>query len=280
MKSDDWFSKRDSDDLTSVLHQRTEELYGIPDLEPDEDGYIEGPAIILRDIVVFPHMISPVFITPGSNLLAIQDAQYNSQTVIALIQRDPDVESPQPEDFLPIGAEVAVGRLLSLPDGNSSALVQGRRRLEIVEMTQMEPFPRVRAKPIDEPTNVNRNIDALMRTARDLFTRCVQLDRSIPDEANLFSMNISEPGWLADLIATGISLPLEERQALLMLPSPQDRLKRVNWLLAQELDVLELEDEIQTRVQSEVDRSQREYYLREQMKAIQKELGEGDNWTR
>jgi ATP-dependent Lon protease len=280
MKSDDWFSKRDSDDLTSVLHQRTEELYGVPDLEPDDDGYIEGPAIILRDIVVFPHMISPVFITPGSNLLAIQDAQFNSQTVIALIQRDPDVESPQPEDFLPIGAEVAVGRLLSLPDGNSSALVQGRRRLEIVEMTQMDPFPRVRAKPIDEPTGVNRNIDALMRTARDLFTRCVQLDRSIPDEANLFSMNISEPGWLADLIATGISLPLEERQALLMLPSPQDRLKRVNWLLAQELDVLELEDEIQTRVQSEVDRSQREYYLREQMKAIQNELGEGDIWTR
>ncbi len=119
-----------------------------------------------------------------------------------------------------------------------------------------------------------------MRTARDLFERCVQLDRSLPEEAHLFSMNIPEPGWLADMIATAISLPFKERQALLLLPDPGERLKRINWLLAQELDVLQLEDEIQNRVQNEVDRSQREFYLREQMKAIQTELGEGDIWMR
>jgi ATP-dependent Lon protease len=118
-----------------------------------------------------------------------------------------------------------------------------------------------------------------MRTTRDLFERCVQLDRSLPDEAHLFSINITEPGWLADMIATAISLPLKERASLLLLPNPQERLKRVNRLLAQELDVLQLEDEIQNRVQSEVDRSQREFYLREQMKAIQTELGEGDVWS-
>jgi ATP-dependent Lon protease len=86
-----------------------------------------------------------------------------------------------------------------------------------------------------------------MRTARDLFERCVQLDRSLPDEAHLFSINIPEPGWLADMIATAISLPFKERQTLLMLPDPAERLKRINWLLAQELDVLQLEDEIQNR---------------------------------
>jgi ATP-dependent Lon protease len=281
MKSDEWFPRQEnSEDYSSSLQQRTEELYRIPDGEPDEEGLIDLAVLVLRDIVVFPHMISPIFITPGSNLLAIQEAQFNYQTMIALVQRDADVETPKPEDFLPFGVELAVGRLLNMPDGNNSALVQGRRRVEVVEITQLEPFFRVRARPIEEPTDVDRQTDALMRTSRDLFERCVQLDRSLPDEAHLFSLNIAEPGWLADMVATAISLPLKERQGLLLMPDPQERLKRVNWLLAQELDVLQLEDEIQTRVQSEVDRSQREFYLREQMKAIQTELGEGDIWTR
>lgn len=282
MNSDDWFARMDaSDDMTSAaLHQRTEELYAIPDGLPDEDGLLECPVVVLRDIVVFPHMISPIFITPGPNLLAVQDAQYNYQTVIALVQRDPNVEMPSPDELLPIGVEMAVGKLLSLPDGNNSALVQGRRRVEIVEFTQLEPFYRVRVRLIDEEISVDQNLDALMRTARDLFDRCVQLDRSLPEEAQLFSININEPGWLADMIATAISIPFKERQELLLMPMPEDRLKVINRLLAQELDVLVLENKIQTKVQNEVDRSQREYYLREQMKAIQTELGEGDIWTR
>ncbi|HEX2979398.1 MAG TPA: endopeptidase La, partial [Anaerolineaceae bacterium] len=280
MKGDDWSSRpNDEDEFSAALHQRTEELYRIPNAEIDDDGLITCPVLTLRDLVVFPRMVSPIFITPGPTLLAIQQAQMNGQTVIALTQRDPDIENPVPDDFLPIGVEMAVGRLLSMPDGNSSALVQGRRRVEIVDFVQNEPFYVVRARPIDEPTDVDRHTEALMRTARDLFERCVQLDRSLPDEAHLFSINITEPGWLADMITTAISLPLAERQSLLLITSPQERIKRVNWLLAQELDVLQLEDEIQTRVQSEVDRSQREFYLREQMKAIQTELGEGDVWS-
>jgi len=133
---------------------------------------------------------------------------------------------------------------------------------------------------IHEPTTVDRQTEALMRTSRDLFERCIQLDRSLPDEAHLFSVNISEPGWLADMIATAISLPFDERMKLVTITEPKSRLKRLNWLLAQELDVLQLEDEIQNRVQSEVDRSQREFYLREQLRAIQNELGEGDVWSR
>ncbi len=278
---DDWFSRQENpDDFSSSLNNRTEELYRIPNCQPDHDGLIEAPVLILRDIVVFPHMISPIFVTPGPNLLAIQEAQFNGRTVISMALRDPEIEDPQPEDLLPIGVEMAVGRLLSMPDGNSSALVQGRRRVEVLEFVGIEPFFRVRARIIEEPAEVDRKLDALMRTTRDLFERCVQLDRSLPEEAHLFSLNISEPGWLADMVATAISLPFKDRQTLLMIPDPQERLKRVNRLLAQELDVLQLEDEIHTRVQSEVDRSQREFYLREQMKAIQTELGEGDVWTR
>ncbi len=278
---DDWSQRPEGpEDFSAGIHQRTEELYRIPNAEPDGDGLIECPVMILRDMVLLPRMVSPVFVVPGPNLLAIQEAQYNYQTMVGLVQRDSEVDEPQPEDFLPIGVEMAVGRLLNMPDGNNSALVQGRRRVQLVEFTQVEPYYRARVRPIEEPVEVDRSTDALMRTARDLFERCVQLDRSLPDEAHLFSLNIAEPGWLADMVATAISLPFKERQTLLMLPDPHERLKRVNWLLAQELDVLQLEDEIQNRVQSEVDRSQREFYLREQMKAIQTELGEGDIWLR
>ena len=200
--------------------------------------------------------------------------------MIALILKDSDIEKPAPEYFLEIGIEIAVGRLLSLQDGNASALVQGRRRIRIREILKEGNFMWARGAVVHEKLTVDRQAEALMRTARDLFERCIQLDRSLPDEAHLFSVNITEPGWLADMVATAISLPFDERMKLVTITEPKDRLKRVNWLLAQELDVLQLEDEIQNRVQSEVDRSQREFYLREQLRAIQTELGEGDIWSR
>lgn len=277
---DNFWSRRGENDeeYLSALQQRTEELYQVPDQSPDEDGIIEAAVLILRDTLVLPRMVAPIFINDELNLLALQEAQYNDETLIALVVHDPELEVPQAGDFFSMGVEVSSGRILNMQDGSNSTLIQGRRRVELVEFTQTEPYYRARARVVVESTRVGRQVDALMRTARDFFERCVQLDRSLPDEAHLFSLNIQEPGWLADMIGTAISLPFSERLTLLQIPSPTERLKRVNWLLAQELDVLQLEDEIQTRVQSEVDRSQREFYLREQMKAIQTELGDGDIW--
>ncbi|RPI20942.1 MAG: AAA family ATPase, partial [Chloroflexota bacterium] len=280
MKNNDWYVQDEDDAFGEALHRRTEELYNIPDATPDEDGLIECPVLPLRDLVVYPRMVSPLFVGREASLLAIEDAQLNDQTVIAFTQKDSDQDDPGQGDFYPIGVELAVGRLLSMPDGSSSALVQGRRRVELVEFIQNEPFPVARARPIYETTDVDREIDATMRTALEMFQRCVQLDRSLPEEAYLFALNIDEPGWQADMIATSIAPPLEDRLTLLQSLDPLDRLKRVITMLAQEVDVLELEDEIHTRAQSEVDRTQREYYLREQMKVIQTELGEGDVWAR
>jgi ATP-dependent Lon protease len=279
MSNKDWFF-REEDEFGETLHRRTEELYSVQDALADEEGFIECPAIPLRDLVIFPRMVSPIFVGREGSLLAIEDTQLEDQTMIALLQSDPDQDDPSPEDFYPIGVEIAVGRLLSMPDGSSSALVQGRRRLEIVEFTQEEPFLVVRAKRIFEATEVNRQIDATMRTTLDLFQRVIQLDRSLPEEAYLYALNIEEPGWLADMIATTVAPPIEERQELLMIPDPLKRLRRVVKLLAKEADVLELEDEIHTKAQGEVDRTQREFYLREQLKVIQSELGEGDPWSR
>ncbi len=280
MRKDDWFLREDEDEFGEALHRRTEELYTVGDAPQDEQGFIECPVIPLRDLVIFPRMVSPIFVGRESSILAIEEAQMNEETMIALVQRDPDQDEPAPGDFFPIGLEIAVGRLLSMPDGSSSALVQGRRRLEIIEFSQEEPFLIARARRIYEPIEVDRQTDATMRTALELFQKCVQLDRSLPEEAYLYALNIEEPGWLADMIVTSIAPPLEQRQELLLILDPMERLRRVVKLLAQEADVLELEDEIHSRAQGEVDRSQREFYLREQMKVIQTELGEGDPWTR
>lgn len=276
-----WQDDEDNeDDFREALHRRTEELYQVPDATPGADGLIECPVICLRDVVVYPHMVSPIFMADDASLIAIEEAQTTDQTVIALLPRNPEQENPGPGDFWPIGVEMAVGRLLDMPDGSSSALVQARRRVELVEFTLLEPYLQARARPLTEKIKVTKEVDATMRTARELFERCVQLNRSIPEEAHLFALNIEEPGWLADMIVSTIALHFEQRQKLLQIVNPLERLRRVIKLLAQEIDVLELEDTIHSRAQSEVDRSQREFYLREQMKAIQTELGDTDPWGR
>jgi ATP-dependent Lon protease len=278
MNRTDW--QDDEDDFDLSLSQRTDELYRVPNQEPDGDGLVEALVLPLRDLVIFPRMVSPIFVARDAALQAIQEAQTSNQTVIGLTQTDPEQENPGANDFLPVGVEMAVGRLLSMPDGSSSTLVQGRRRVEVVQFVRCSSVLKARVRPIYETPTADRQARALMRSAVDLFDRCVQLDRSIPEEAHIFALNISEPGWLADMIATALALNYDEKQSLLLMTEPLQRLQRINQLLAQELDVLELEDEIHSRVQSEVDRSQREFYLREQMKAIQTELGEGDIWTR
>ena len=131
MSNRDWFFKEE-DEFGETLHRRTEELYSVQDVLTNEDGFVECPAIPLRDLVIFPRMVSPIFVGREASLLAIENTQLEDQTMIALLQTDPNQDDPGPEDFYPIGVEIAVGRLLSMPDGSSSALVQGRRRLEIV----------------------------------------------------------------------------------------------------------------------------------------------------
>ena len=281
MNPNDWNDdEEEEDNFNLALSQRTEELYRIPNREVGPDGLIEAVVLPLRDLVIFPRMVSPIFVGREGSLLAVQDAQRKELTVIGLTQKDPEMENPGVEDFLPVGVEMAVGRLLQMPDGSHSALVQGRRRVEIVEFVKTQPYLKVRARVIFEPTKADRQTQAFMRSALDLFDRCVQLDRSIPEEAHLFALNISEPGWLSDMISTSLSLTYETKQTLLLMLDPKTRLQHLNAILAQEVDVLELEDEIHARVQNEVDRSQREFYLREQMKQIQNELGEGDIFTR
>ena len=280
MNDEQWFSPSDDEnEIFGNIHQRTEELYRISNRDVDINGSFISPAFILSDIVVFPRMISPVFLSSEKSAMALEAAQGQNLSVIALFLSNDETKGDLLNEFLPIGMEIAAGRLLSMQGGNHSALVQGRRRVEIINILETEPYLLVEVRPIPEKFRMTRTLTALMRTSRNLFEQCVELNDSLPEEAHLFSMNINDPGWLADMITTSLSLPNTTRKDLMVLTHPSDRLKKLNKILAEELDVLELEDEIQTQVQTEVDRSHREYYLREQMKAIQTELGEGDIWS-
>jgi ATP-dependent Lon protease len=275
MHNDNW-DPNDSNNYVEALNRRTEELYAIENMLPNEQGIIEAPVIPLRGVVVYPNMVSPLFIGREKTLWAVEEAQQQNQTMVSFPQHDPDAENPGPADFFQIGVEVAVGRLVNMPEGASSALVQGRRRVELIEFTQMEPYLRARVRIIYENVPLGRETEASMRSVLDLFQRCVQINRSLPEEAYLFALNIDDPGWLADMIATALSPDIDIRIKLLAMIDPQERLNYIAEVLANELDVLELETEIQSRTRGEVDRTQREFYLREQMKVIQTELGEGD----
>ncbi len=254
------------------------DFYNIENAEPDEEGLIELPLIPLRDLVIYPNMILPLLVGRERTLAAIHAAQAANGTVLAVAQIDPSIHDPSPRDLYGFGTEVALSRMMRMPEGDSTVLVQGRRRVEIVEFLQTEPYFVVRGRPIYEDNARPREVEALMRAVLTLFEKCSSLSDNIPEEAYIYAMNIEEPGWLADLVAASLNLSLEERQIILETTEPRDRLHRVSVLLGRELDVLELEEQIHSQVQREVDRSQREMFLREQMRVIQSELGEADGY--
>jgi ATP-dependent Lon protease len=266
-------------DLGEAVSRRADELYEVENAQLDERGLIELSVLPLRDVVLFPKMVTPLFVGHPPTMAAIEDAARAGETMAAIAQLDPELENPLPADLYAIGTEVAVGRLMRMPDGSTSVLTQGRRRLEIVETIQTSPYLRVRARPVFETSERTKETVALMRAVLTLFEKCVQLNRSLPEETYIYAMNIEEPGWLADLVTSALTMTIPERQTVLETFQPVMRLQRISVLLGRELDVLELEDQIHNQVQSEVDRSQRELYLREQMKAIQTELGETDLWA-
>jgi ATP-dependent Lon protease len=254
-----------------------DELFVEDDMEElDEDAILEYPLLPLRDMVLFPQMVVPLFVGRDRSLAAVQAAVANGENLIVAAQRDGEVHQPGADDIYTIGTEVAIGRTLRMPDNTTSLLAQGRRRVHLLEYVQWDPYIRVRVRPLWETEDWEPSTEALMRAVLALFEKVVDLNRNLPEEAYMFALNIDEPGWLADFIASTMNFPLEDRQGILETLDPIIRLHRVNTYLAQELDVLELEDQIHARVQEEMDRAQREHFLREQIRVIQGELGEVD----
>ncbi|HID86605.1 MAG TPA: AAA family ATPase, partial [Anaerolineae bacterium] len=240
----------------------------------------ERPLLPVRDTVLFPHMVTPLFVGRDRSVRAVEAAIASDDTLVVVAQKEAEIEDPTPDDLYIIGTEVVIGRMLRMPDGTSSVLAQGKGRVRILEYTQTEPYFRARVEPIFEVAEESIALEALRRAALALFEKCVELNPSLPEDAYVAAMNVDDPGWLADLIASILELDVDRRQEILETFDPMARLQKLSILLAQELDVLELQYKIHSQVQEEVDKSQREYYLREQMKVIQSELGESDLLTR
>ena len=253
------------------------DFYTIQDAELDNDGLIERVLIPLADMVMFPNMVTSLTIQREADMSAVAAAQEAQETVLGVPLQSGDLEEAlSAENLYAFGTEMVLGRLMHMPDGQTSVLAQGRRRVEIIEFVQTEPFFRVKARPLSEYVPETREIKALMRAVLSLFQKCVDLNAQLPDEAYVYALNIEEPGWLADMIASVLNIAPEERRQLLSVTDVAERLRRVSGFLGRELEVLELEENIQSQVRQQVDRSQREMFLREQMRVIQHELGEMD----
>ncbi|MDW8030038.1 MAG: LON peptidase substrate-binding domain-containing protein, partial [Armatimonadota bacterium] len=202
---------------------------------------LEAAILPLRDVVIFPRMATPILVGRDKSMRAVEAAVHREEPLVALTQRDENIEDPTPEDLYTVGTLVSVARVLRMPDGTTSVLVQGQQRVQVLEFIQQEPYLRAVVRPIVERTDRPPATEALMRAVLSQFERVVQLDRAVPEDAYVFAMNIDEPGWLADLIASTLNLKTAERQELLEIFEPSARLLRLSILLARLLDVLELE---------------------------------------
>jgi len=240
----------------------------------------EHALVPVRDLVIFPHLMSPLAVGRDRSVRAIEAALAENKPIVVFLQRDQETQEPLANDLYAIGTQVTVGRMLRMPDGTTNVIGQGELRVKLVELVQADPYLRARVIPIHETVTKTLEIEALMRAVLALFEKAVRLSQNLPDDAYVAAMNADTPGWLADLIGSTLNLDLGKRQTLLETLDPVERLQKVSVLLAHELDVLELQNKIHSQVQDEVDKNQREYFLREQMRAIQGELGEIDGHAR
>ena len=252
------------------------EFHHIQNAEPDDDGWIERPFVPLRGLVIFPNIVTPIALSSPEAVAAAEIAADADQTVIGVAFKDDSNSEIKPESFYKIGIEIALGRVLRLPDNTQSALGQGRRRVEIAEIRRVNDHYVARAKVLQEITPKSRKVNATLQVVLNMFKRAIELNDNIPDEVLFYALNADQPGWLADLVTSTLTLPFDERQRVLEMLDAGERIDYVGKLLGEELSVLELRDEITGQLHQEMDRSQREIYLREQVRIIQSELGEED----
>ena len=234
------------------------------------------PLIPLRDLILFPNLVVPLFVGRERSIKALEEAMREGHLVALATQRQAETQDPSPADMREIGCIASIMQELKLPDGTAKALVEGQQRFRIVEYVQTEPYFLVRVELIEEPIGADVETEALMRALVADFERAAELGKPIPQEVLIAASAIEEPGRLADFVAFHLNLKVEEKQDILEALEPRDRLEKATRSLKKELEILELGSKIQNRVKESMTKTQREYFLREQLKAIQQELGQFD----
>ena len=250
------------------------------DLTPPQNVEIPDqlPLLPVRDIVVFPYMVLPLFVGREMSIKAIEAALAGNRMIFLATQKALDVENPTPDDIHAIGTVGIIMRMLKLPDERIKILVQGLSKAKISGYIQTDPYYSVRIEKINETKAASSTLEseAVMRTVKEQIERIVSLGKVLIPDVMVVIENLEDPGRLADMIASNLGLKVEVTQSVLEITDPLKRLRQISEILAKEIEVLSMQQKIQAQAKGEMDKTQREYFLREQLKAIQKELGELD----
>ncbi|SDL95186.1 ATP-dependent proteinase. Serine peptidase. MEROPS family S16 [Geoalkalibacter ferrihydriticus] len=247
-----------------------------PDSEDESGG--RYPLMPLRDIVVFPHMVVPLFVGRAKSIQAIEGAMERDKHIFLATQKNPKVDDPSEEDLFEVGTLAQILQVLKLPDGTVKVLVEGRSRARIVEFIPNEVSLFAEVEVLEDPSVESPTVEALVRSVNDAFEKYVGLSKKVPPEMVSSVSGILDPSRLGDTIVAQLSIGLADKQLILAAVDPRERLETLLGLMEKEIEILEIEKRIRTRVKSQMERSQKEYYLNEQMRAIQKELGEKDEF--
>ncbi len=272
---DEW----DDSDEDEVLYESDEYREQINELEGNVAESIisdDLPVLPLRGVVVYPMMWLPLPVGQERSIRLVENTLPNNRIIALATSKREEIEEPAPGDIHTVGTAAQVHRVLKTPDGSMRLLVQGLERIKILEYTQERPFLRARIEMIPETQESGIEMEALMRAVQELFRRLVDLEPQMPDELAVMSINVDDGRQLAYLVASSMRLSIDDSQALLEMDSVRAKLLRLIQLLKKEVEVLELGRKIQSEAQGEMERMQRDFFLREQMRAIQKELGEED----
>jgi len=258
------------------------------DLNEEVEEYIEGegeklnvpselPVLMLRDIVVFPYMVVPLFVGREKSKEAVDFALSSQRMILLLSQKDMEIEDPKKSDVYTVGTVALVMRMLKLPDGRIRILAQGLVRAQVEELYEDKPYYSAKIKALHEPQESDKTIEAeaLIRNVRDGLEQASTMGKNISPEIMIIAANVEEQGRLADLTAANLDLKVKEAQDLLEMVDPQPRLHKVYELLTKEVELLNVQSKISSEAKGEMDKLQKQYFLRQQIKAIQKELGEG-----
>jgi len=238
----------------------------------------ELPVLPLRDIVVYPFIIVPLSVSRERSIRAVDQALADNRMILLVSQKDSKVEEPSERDLFNVGTVGVIMRMLKLPDGRIRVLVQGVCRAKVDDFMRGEQFTTAILTRIVEPqVKATMEQEAMLRTVKKSLEKSASLGKAISSEVMVIASNLEDPGRLADLVASNLDLKIEDAQAVLKMVDPVARLKKVNDLLNKELELLNMQQEINTHAREEIDKSQREYFLRQQLKAIQNELGEGND---
>ncbi|MCU0643925.1 MAG: endopeptidase La [bacterium] len=237
------------------------------------------PILPLRDFVVFPYMVTPLIIARQKSMRLIDHVMETNKLIGLVAQRQPEIEEPDADVLFRYGTAAYILKTLRFPDGSLRILVQGLARVKIVKFLQRDPFFMSKVKRLNDKLELNLEIQALARNIANQFHRISLLVPNLPDELQIAVMNMDDPGRLTDLLASNLNLSLYEREDILETLDVKTRMEKLTVYLNREIEVLEVGSKIQTQVQSEMGKNQRDFYLREQLKAIQRELGESDERT-